>query len=144
MTSRNSSGRWKAGQSGNPAGRKPGTGALQQLRRDIEASVPQIIAALTEKARAGDVGAARLLLERTVPTLRPVEALQALQINGGDLSDQARAIVGLVASGELPVSQAAQLVAALGTVGRLIEVDEIERRIQSLENSLETRHVPAT
>jgi hypothetical protein len=40
------------------------------------------------------------------------------------------------------VTQATQLVTALGTLAKLIEVDELERRIQSLEKSLETRHAP--
>jgi hypothetical protein len=134
------SGRWKSGQSGNPAGRRPGSGSVQQLRLGIEESLPEIIQALTERAKAGDIGAARLLLERAVPPLRPVEAPHALQISEGSLTSQAKSVVALAASGEVSATQATQLISALGMLAKLIEVDELERRIQSLESSLETRH----
>lgn len=132
-------GRWRPGESGNPAGRRPGSGSVQQLRQGIEESLPAIIQSLTEKAKAGDIGAARLLLERVIPPLKPVEAPQALQIDGDGLSGQAKSVVTLAASGEVSVTQATQLIAALGTLAKLIEVDELERRIQSLERSIETR-----
>lgn len=138
----NPSGRWRPGQSGNPAGRRPGTGTVQQLRRGIEEAVPEIILTLTDKAKSGDVGAARLLLERVIPPLRPTEALQTLHIDGDDLSGQARSIVALTASGEVSMSQAAQFISALGTLAKLIEVDEIERRIRTLERSLEAQLAP--
>jgi hypothetical protein len=137
VTSTKTSGRWRPGESGNPTGRRPGSGSVQKLRQAIEDSLPEIIKCLADKAKAGDVGAARLLLERVIPALKPVEAPQALQIDRDDLSGQAKEIVALAASGAISVTQAAQLVAALGTVGKLIEVDELERRIQTLEKSLE-------
>jgi hypothetical protein len=137
VTSTKASGRWKPGRSGNPAGRRPGSGAVQKLRQAIEDSLPEIIKCLADKAKAGDIGAARLLLERTIPALKPVEAPQALQIDANDLSGQAKEIVALAASGQVSLTQATQLVTALGTVGKLIEVDELERRLQILEKSIE-------
>jgi hypothetical protein len=133
------SGRWQPGRSGNPAGRKPGTGSIQQLRAQIQLLIPEIIQVLAMKAREGDVGAARLLLERVVPALKPVEAPQALQIAEGDLSSQAKSIVALAASGGISIGQASQLVMALGTVAKLIEVDELIRRIEFLEKSIESQ-----
>ena len=67
------SGRWKAGQSGNPAGRRPGAGDAARLRAAIAAHVPDIVMQLVAKAKGGDVAASRLLLERVVPPLRPAE-----------------------------------------------------------------------
>jgi hypothetical protein len=133
------SGRWQPGRSGNPAGRKPGTGSIQQLRAQIQLLIPEIIQVLAMKAREGDIGAARLLLERVVPALKPVEAPQALQIAEGDLSSQAKSIVALAASGGISIGQASQLVMALGTVAKLIEVDELIRRIEFLEKSIESQ-----
>ena len=134
------SGRWEPGQSGNPAGRRPGSGSVQQLRRGIEESLPAILQSLTERAKAGDIGAARLLLERAIPPLRPIEAPQALQIDGDSLSGQAKSIVSLAASGEVSLTQATQMVTALSTLAKLIEVDDLEDRIKSLEKSLEAKH----
>lgn len=138
------SGRWQPGRSGNPAGRKPGTGSVQQLRAQIELLIPEIIQVLAMKAREGDVGAARLLLERVVPALKPVEAPQALQIAEGDLSSQAKSIVALAASGEVALAQASQLVSALGTVAKLIEVDELLKRVDALEKVIESRQLSQT
>jgi Family of unknown function (DUF5681) len=132
------SGRWQPGRSGNPAGRKPGTGSVQQLRAQIELLIPEIIQVLTMKAREGDIGAARLLLERVVPALKPLEAPQALQIAEGDLSSKAKSIVALAASGDVSIGQASHLVSALGTVAKLIEVDELLKRVDALEKQIES------
>ena len=144
MTTHHNSGRWQPGQSGNPGGRKPGTGSLQQLRAQVELLIPEIIQVLATKARDGDVGAARLLLERVMPAVKPVEAPQALQISGHDLSDQAKSIVALAASGEVSVGSAAQLVSALSTVAKLIEVDDLLKRVDALEKTIESQQLSST
>jgi hypothetical protein len=138
------SGRWQPGRSGNPAGRKPGTGSVQQLRVQVELLIPEIIQVLAAKARDGDIGAARLLLERVVPALKPVEAPQALQIDEGYLSNQAKSVVALAASGDVSIGQASQLVSALGTVAKLIEVDELLKRVDALEKVIESRQLSQT
>jgi len=135
------SGRWQPGQSGNPLGRKPGTCSVQQLRVQIEFLIPEIIQKLATNAREGDIGAARLLLERVVPALKPVEAPQTLQIAEGDLSSQAKSIVALAGSGEVSLAQASQLVSALGTLAKLIEVDELLKRVDALEKQIESEHL---
>ena len=65
-------GRWKAGESGNPAGRKPGTGEVARLRAAIADRVPELLAAMMTRALEGDVGAARLLLERAIAPLKGI------------------------------------------------------------------------
>ena len=62
-------GRWKAGESGNPAGRKPGIGAVAKIRASMAEHIPALVAVLLERAKAGDIGAARLLLERTTSAM---------------------------------------------------------------------------
>jgi hypothetical protein len=117
---------------------------LQQLRAQVELLLPEIIQVLATKVRAGDIGAARLLLERVMPPIKPVEAPQALQISGGDLSNQAKSIVALAASGEVSVGSAAQLVSALSTVAKLIEVDDLLKRVDALEKSIESKQLSST
>jgi hypothetical protein len=138
------SGRWQPGHSGNPAGRKPGTGSVQQLRAQIELLIPEIILVLGAKARGGDIGAARLLLERVVPALKPLESPQTLQIAEGDLSSQAKSIVALTASGEVSIGQASQVISALGTAAKLIEVDELLKRVDALEKQIESEQLSQT
>ncbi len=144
MTTHHNSGRWQPGQSGNPGGRKPGTGSLQQLRAQVEHLLPEIIQVLATKARNGDIGAARLLLERVMPAIKPVEAPQALQISGDGLSGKAKSIVALAASGEVSIGSAAQLVSALSTVAKLIEVDDLLKRVDALEKSIESKQLSST
>lgn len=126
-------GRWKAGESGNPAGRKPGTGEVAKIRAAIAKRVPDLLDAMMTKALDGDVGAARLLLERTIAPLKAIEPIQALTLPDGTLSDQGRAVLRSVADGELAPSQGAALLGAIGTLARVIEIDELESRIAALE-----------
>src|SRR5450759_2416385 len=102
-------GRWKKGESGNPAGRKPGTGEVAKIRASISARVPDILARLIEQALAGDTGAARLLLERAIAPLKAAEQTQALSLPDGTLTQQGRAVLRAVADAELAPTQGAAL-----------------------------------
>jgi len=126
-------GSWKPGQSGNPAGRKPGTGEVAQIRAAIAARVPELLTAMMTKALEGDVGAARLLLERAVPPLKAAEQTQALSLPDGTLTQQGRAVLACVAAGELAPGQGAQLLTGIGTLARVVEIDELAKRIEKLE-----------
>ena len=126
-------GRWKAGESGNPAGRKPGTGEVAKIRAAIAKRVPDLLDAMMAKALDGDVGAARLLLERAIAPLKAIEPAQALTLPDGTLTDQGRAVLRSVADGVLAPSQGAALLGAIGTLARVTELDELESRIAALE-----------
>jgi Family of unknown function (DUF5681) len=134
MTERKRAGRWKAGQSGNPKGKTPGSGELQKLRAALAADVPEILAVLGMAAKAGDVQAARLILERVLPPVKATEQAVALQLpDGGTLTAKATAVLSAAAAGDLAPGQAAQLIAALGTLAKISEVDELAARIDKLE-----------
>lgn len=124
---------FKPGQSGNPAGRPKGAGEVAALRQAIARRVPDILAALVEQALAGDVPAARLLLERTLAPLKAMEPTQALSLPDGSLTDQGRAVLASVAAGELAPGQGSQLLAAIGSLARVAEIDELAQRITALE-----------
>ncbi len=128
-------GRWKAGESGNPAGRKPGTGELAKLRAAIGEHVPEIINQLVAAARGGDIQAARLILERVLPPVKAIEQPQAIDLPEGTLTDQGRAVLRSVAAGELAPGQGAQLLTAIGTLGKIAELDELAARITALEEN---------
>ena len=127
-------GSWKPGQSGNPAGRPPGTGEVAAIRAAIAERVPELLAAMMTKALEGDIGAARLLLERAIAPLKAMEQAVALQLpDGGTLTAKASAVLAAAAAGELAPGQAAQLITALGTLAKIHEVDELAARITALE-----------
>ena len=124
---------WKPGQSGNPKGRPPGVGEIGKMRAAIAGNVPAILESLTTAALAGDVQAARLLLERALPPIKPVEQSQPLSLPDGTLTEQGRAVLAAVAAGELAPGQGAALLGAIGTLARVAEIDELARRIEVLE-----------
>lgn len=124
---------WKKGESGNPRGRRPGSGEVAKLRAAIAQHVPTIIERLVAAALQGDTGAARLLLERVCPPLKATEEAAPLALPDGTLTEQGRAVLGAVAAGELAPGQGAALLGAIGTLARVAEVDELERRLTALE-----------
>ena len=124
---------WKPGQSGNPKGRPKGSGDVAQIRSAIAARVPDLLEAMMQRALDGDVGAARLLLERTVAPLKATDMAQALHLPDGTLTEQGRAVMAAVSAGALAPSQGAALVGALGTLARVIEMDELAARVAELE-----------
>ena len=131
---------WKPGQSGNPAGKPPGSGELQKLRAAIGEHVPEIINQLVTAARGCDIQAARLILERVLPPVKAIEQPQTINLPDGTLTEQGRAVLAAVAAGELAPGQGAQLLAAIGTLGKIAELDELAARITALETAKGGQH----
>ena len=133
-TVQNKRGRWKVGESGNPKGRPLGSGKVAELRESIATHLPEIIMQLVFKAKEGDAQAARLLLERVLPSVKPVEQPVVLSLpSGEDMTAQGVAIVRAVADGLIAPAQGAALLNGLGALARIKEIDELERRITQLE-----------
>src|SRR5688572_10733530 len=103
---RGARGRFVAGNKASP-GRPPGRGVVAELREKLAQDVDNVIKKLREKALEGDPAAIRILLDRVVPSLRPVEPAAPMELPDGDLAQQARAVVLAVANGELASGQAA-------------------------------------
>jgi hypothetical protein len=130
---RGPSGRFAPGNPGGP-GRPSGRGPVAELRIKLAADIDQIIDALRTQALAGDPQAIRIVLDRVLPALRPVDLPTALSLpTDGTLADQARAVVQAAADGDLAPAQAAQIVTALGGVARIVETTELVRRVEALE-----------
>ena len=126
---------FKPGKSGNPAGRPPLSDTVCRLRKLILSHGPDVVAKLVELALEGDTGAARVLLDRIMPTLKPVQIPKPLPVDyvEGDLSGQASAVFGALFAGRLDVDTAKMLLDGLVVVARLKETDELARRIAALE-----------
>lgn len=127
-------GRWKPGESGNPSGRRPGSGKVAALRESIAEHVPAIVEKLVEQAKAGDAAAARLLLERVLPPVKAAEQPVPIALpTDGTLTDQGRAVIAAAGAGELAPGQAAQMLSALGALATLTTADEFAARLAALE-----------
>lgn len=134
-TTKKNGGRFQPGKSGNPKGRPRGVGEVSKLRASIAAHVPAIIKALVDRALDGDPQAAKLLLERSIPALKPADLGVTLPMPGGTLTEQGAAIFEAVASGTITAEQGRSLLAGLDTLARLRESDEFERRLARLEGA---------
>jgi hypothetical protein len=125
-------GRFVKGNKASP-GRPTGRGAVAELREKLAQDLDQILTVLRTQALAGDPQSIRILLDRVVPCLRPVELPTPLDLPAGTLAQQAHAVVQAVAVGDIAPSQAAQIITALGGVARIIETTEFLKRIEALE-----------
>ena len=104
------------------------------MRAMLATDLDKIIGVLRTQALAGDAQAIRIILDRVLPVLRPVDMPTTLALPGdGTLADQARAVVRAAADGDLSPAQAAQIVTALGGVAKIVEVTELVTRIEALE-----------
>jgi len=123
-------------QPGNPG--KP-KGARHKTTVAIEALLEGEAEALTRKAielaKAGDLVALRLCLDRICPPRkdRPVTfGLPKLE-TAADAKNAAAAVIAAVAEGELTPSEASELARLLDAFTRVLEVSEFEGRISRLE-----------
>ena len=96
--------------------------------------LPEVLQAVVDAATAGDMQAARLVLDRCLPALKPLEAtIDGMALPTGSLTQQASDIMAAVSRGEIAPGQGAQLVASIGAVAKIAETDELRARIERLE-----------
>ena len=138
-TTRELQGRFKPGQSGNPAGRPYGarhkaTLAAQAL---LDGEAEGLTRKAIEMALAGDTTALKLCLERIAPAYKPSAKAVTLDMPPpNNLTDTARAFVTAAANGEMPPDIAAQLVSAVAAVARVEEMEILKQRLETLERAI--------
>lgn len=123
---------WKKGESGNPHGR-PAHPLAERFRGVVEPRLDEIITAMVDAAANGDAQAAKLLMDRVLPTYKPVAPTTAFPLDGDSLTAKAQAILSAVAAGLIAISDAKQLIDALALLAKVAEFDELERRVAALE-----------
>jgi hypothetical protein len=105
-TRRDSNGRFVPGQSGNPAGKKPGTLNRATVLRAALAEGEDIATAriVIDKALAGDAVAARFIVDRLTP--RPRGRAIALDLPEGDMVAAFDRTIAAMAKGEITPDEA--------------------------------------
>jgi hypothetical protein len=131
-------GKFVKGNKASP-GRPPGRGKVAELREKLAQDVDAVIGIVREQALAGDPQAIRIVLDRLLPTLRPVEQPTPMNLPNGNLALQAHSVMQAVADGDVAPSQAAQIINALGGVAKIIETTELLERITQLEAHYATK-----
>lgn len=124
--------KFKPGQSGNPNGRPKDKTPATKLRQSIAKAMPEILAQLVEQAKAGDVAAAKVLIDRVCPPLKSQALPISLPVNGS-LTEQGGEIIRATLAGQIPPDIGSQLITALAAQSKIIEVDELTKRIEALE-----------
>jgi hypothetical protein len=110
---------------------------VAELRDKLAHDVDRVIDVLRDQAIAGDPQSMRILLDRVLPSLRPIEVATPISLPDSSLTDQGRAVLAAVASGDLAPGQGAQLLAAIGTLSKVSEIDELAKRVAQLEKAHE-------
>ena len=131
---------WKKGESGNPHGRPPNPIA-ERFREAAESSLDEIITVVVDAAKGGDLQAAKMILDRVWPALRPVDPPAQVPIpEDATIAEQARAVVAAVMNGTLPANQASALLSALAAVERM-PLGELEQEMSIEEKEVKIREM---
>jgi hypothetical protein len=132
---------WKPGQSGNPTGKPVGARnkATLAVLTLMEHGAKEITEAVVAAAKAGDLTAARMILDRLAPPAkeRPVSLILPDTTTAEGIALAQETILQAVASGELLPGEAATLAGIVEIRRRALETLELEQRITALEVSME-------
>ena len=127
--------KFKKGQSGNPAGRPKGKSELRELRELLSPHAEELVTKAVEMAKAGDSAALRLCLDRLIPPIKARDTPITLEQFTGTLTEQGQLILEAMARSDLTPSEATSMLQALGAQGRIVELDELEKRLRVLEET---------
>lgn len=126
--------KFQPGKSGNPGGRprKTRSGA-DKIRQALLGDAPEILAALAAQAKQGDPQAAKLILDRCIPPMRPTDNPVSVPIPVANLADAAKAILLAASTGQVTITEAQGLASVLASTAKAIEIDELVKRIDARE-----------
>lgn len=125
--------KFKKGVSGNPKGRPKSDNS--GLRDKLRQAMPEIIEQLINQAKAGDMQAIKLILDKTVPNLKPTGATVSIigLIATDEPENQAQAIVSAMAGGLVDTSTGSELLYGIERLMSIREKTDLEKRIKALE-----------
>jgi len=123
---------FEKGASGNKQGRIAGQTPGAKLRKAIEAKADDILQAVIDAAILGDIAACKILLDRISPTLKSQAQMINLPVKGTILEQSNEIITGIM-SGKLAPDVGAGLINALASQAKIIESDDLAKRIEALE-----------
>ncbi|MCI0440519.1 MAG: hypothetical protein L0177_15510 [Chloroflexi bacterium] len=89
-------------------------------------------------AKGGDLQAAKLILERTLPPLKSAGEALTLPVPES-LEGQGRAVLEACTGGKITPAEAATLMQALAAQGRIVETEDLAQRLAALEEAVQRR-----
>lgn len=135
--------KFKAGQSGNPTGRKPGTkNKTTQLAMMLFPHAENLVNKAVELALSGDVQALKLCFDRLIPRATSqcfqidIDVLDVEQTQS--LSAIGRHIINLMLAGNMTPEDAQKFLATLDCHRKLLEHSDLVRKLDELEEIYKT------
>jgi hypothetical protein len=127
---------FEKGQSGNPAGRPVGIRDKRAAMRDL--LVPhaeELVAKAVELALAGDSTTLRICIDRLIPPVKAKDDPVTLPALSDSLAANDRSVIEALADGRLTPEEAGAVMQAMATQARIVEIDDIEKRVTALEQA---------
>ena len=126
-------------QSGNPGGRPPGARNKATIIAEmlLQGEVETITRLAIERAKAGDMAALRMCLDRVAPP--PRHRAIAFELppleSAADAATALAAITAAVGAGELTPSEASELFKLVDGFARMLDLTAFEQRLARLERN---------
>lgn len=127
--------KFKPGQTGNVKGRPKGTTESVKYRKLLESKSETLIDKLLELAELGSPAALIACIDRLMPKLKPVAATVNVGKLSGTLAERGDKIILAMGMGQIDPDTANTMMAAMAHLSRIVEVDELTRRIEALEGA---------
>ena len=128
--------KFKPGESGNPQGKPKGAKDKRTgLRALLEPHARELVQKVVSMALEGDTTALRICIDRLIAPIKGLDMPITIGPLEGSMVDQGKSILAALSDARISPDQAATLMQTIAAQARIIEVDDLEKRISNLENA---------